>query len=114
MTSERARELLAAMAGGVVVRYLGGALADFLPGPGWVISAALAWMGTMAIGQVATSYFEGGKQLSAPELRRLYDQVRQKELRATSFVWPAKLTCRALRALPTLWVGRRLDFPGRQ
>ena len=79
MTAERARELLAAMAGGVFVRYLGGALADFIPGPGWVISAVLAWVGTMAIGQVVTAYFEGGKQLTAPELRRLYDQVRTKE-----------------------------------
>jgi small GTP-binding protein len=86
VTAERARELLAAMAGGVLVRYLGGALAKFFPGPGWVVASVLAWVGTMAIGQATISYFEGGKQLSMPELRRLYRGIQQQEWRRLPFV----------------------------
>ena len=85
ITAERARELIAAMAGGMLVRYLGGALAQFIPGPGWIVSATLAWMGTMAIGQVATIYFEGGKQLTVPELRHLYERVRRQERQRLPF-----------------------------
>ena len=86
VTAERARELIAAMAGGVLIRYLGGALAQFVPGPGWIVASVLAWMGTMAIGQVAILYFEGGKQLSVPELRRLYRRVRQQERQRLPFL----------------------------
>ncbi len=78
MTTERARELIAAMAGGALLRYLGGALAKFIPGPGWIISAILAWLSTVAIGQVAIQYFEDGKQLSSPQLRELYRRVRRQ------------------------------------
>jgi len=86
VTAERARELIAAMAGGVLIRYLGGALAKFVPGPGWIVASALAWMGTIAIGQVAILYFEGGKQLSVPELRHLYQHVRRQERQRLPFL----------------------------
>ena len=53
LTTARARELLATIAGGISVRYLGGQAAKVLPGPGWIISAGFAAAGTYAIGQVA-------------------------------------------------------------
>ena len=82
INTRTARELLATIAGGVAVRYLGEQAAKFLPGPGWALSAGFAAAGTYAIGQVARDYFESGKQLSIAELRKRYASViteRQKK-----------------------------------
>ncbi len=76
ISPERARELIATMAGGVALRYLAGEAAKFIPGPGWLIAAALTSASTAAIGQVAVRYFESGKQLSPQQLRDLYHHHR--------------------------------------
>jgi uncharacterized protein (DUF697 family) len=75
LTTATARELLATIAGGVAVRYLGEQAAKFIPGPGWVISAGFAAAGTYAIGQVALDYFESGKRLSVTEMRSRYERA---------------------------------------
>ena len=82
INTHTARELLATIAGGVAVRYLGEQAAKFLPGPGWALSAGFAAAGTYAIGKVARDYFESGKQLSIGELRQRYASAildRQKK-----------------------------------
>jgi small GTP-binding protein len=82
INTHTARELLATIAGGVVVRYLGEQAAKFLPGPGWALSAGFAAAGTYAIGQVAREYFESGKRIPIEELRNRYASViaeRQKK-----------------------------------
>jgi small GTP-binding protein len=78
ISPERARELIATMAGSILLRYLGGEAAKLLPGPGWLLAAAFTSASTFAIGEVATRYFEGGKQLSGQQMQDLYQQFRQK------------------------------------
>jgi len=74
-TAVTARELIATVAGGVAVRYLGGEVAKFLPGPGWAIAAGFAAAGTYAIGQVAREYFESGKRVPVTDLRDHYQRI---------------------------------------
>jgi small GTP-binding protein len=71
---QHARELVATIAGGVALRYLAQEGAKFIPGPGWVVAAAVAGVGTWAIGQVAIRYFEHGKKLSTEQLQSLHGQ----------------------------------------
>lgn len=77
LSVRHARELLTTMAGGVAVRYLAGALAKLVPGPGWLISAAVNGLGTWGIGQAATAYFAAGKRLTREQLRIRYRQSRR-------------------------------------
>ncbi len=66
------------MAGGIAIRYLAGELAKALPGPGWLISAAVNGTGTWAMGQAAIAYFAGGKRLTPKQLRGSYKQFRRR------------------------------------
>ncbi len=75
ITTRTARELIATIAGGVTLRYLGEEAAKLLPGPGWMLSAGFAAAGTYAIGQVAREYFESGKHLSITQMRERYRKI---------------------------------------
>src|SRR5258707_112665 len=75
ITGRYARELVSAMAGALVARYIGEELAKFVPGPGWLIGAAVAAAGTLTMGRLAESYFQSGGQLE-PAL--LGDWVRSR------------------------------------
>ena len=75
MTQQHARELAATIAGWAAVRYLAGQASKLVPGPGWVVSGAVAAAGTWAIGRTAVAYFESGKQLTPPQLRALYRRL---------------------------------------
>ncbi|MGC9357473.1 MAG: GTP-binding protein [Anaerolineae bacterium] len=77
MTVSHARELLTAMAGGLLSRYLGAQLAKLVPGPGWLISGAISGASTWAIGEAARRYFEAGRKIQTPELRNLYRGLRK-------------------------------------
>ena len=74
LSVRHARELLTTMAGGVALRYLAGALAKLIPGPGWLVSAGVNGLGTWAIGQVALTYFASGRRLTPQQLRQRYKQ----------------------------------------
>jgi small GTP-binding protein len=74
MNAQHARELIATIAGGVALRYLAQEGAKFIPGPGWIVSSAVASAGTWAIGKVAVQYFEHGMKLSADQLQSLYQR----------------------------------------
>ncbi len=82
ISPQRARELIASMAGGVLLRYLGVEAAKFIPGPGWLVAGAISSVGTMAIGRVAIRYFESDKRLTPQQLRDLYRQYRRWRSRA--------------------------------
>jgi len=82
MSVRHARELLTTMAGSVGLRYLATTLGKFVPGPGWLIAAAVTGMGTWAMGHVAISYFESGKRLSSKELRERYKQIMRRPRKA--------------------------------
>ena len=63
-----ARELVSAMAGALVARYIGEELAKFVPGPGWLIGAAVAAAGTLTMGRLAETYFQSGSHLAPSQL----------------------------------------------
>lgn len=77
MSVSHARELLTTMAGSLLSRYLGGQLAKFIPGPGWVISGAISAASTWGIGQAAQRYFEASGKIKGPDLRALYERMRK-------------------------------------
>ncbi|MBN2006382.1 MAG: GTP-binding protein [Anaerolineae bacterium] len=77
MSVSHARELLTTMAGSLLSRYLGGQLAKFIPGPGWVISGVISAVSTWGIGQAAQHYFEAGGKLKGPDLRVFYQRMRK-------------------------------------
>ncbi len=77
MSTSHAREFLTTMAGSLATRYLAGQLAKFIPGPGWLVSAALAAFTTWSIGQAAHQYFMAGATLNPPDLRALYQRMRK-------------------------------------
>ncbi len=78
LSVRHARELLTTIAGGVALRYLAAELGKLVPGPGWLIGAAVTGAGTLAIGQVAVAYFESGKKLTARQLRERYKQLLRR------------------------------------
>lgn len=82
LSVRHARELLSTIAGGVALRYLAAQLGKLVPGPGWLIGAAVTGLGTWAIGRVAMAYFESGKRLTPEQLRERYRQLLRRPRRA--------------------------------
>ena len=78
MSVRHARELLTTMAGGVGLRYLAAELSKLIPGPGWLGAAGVTGLGTWAMGQVALTYFEGGKHLTPAQLRQRYKRLLRR------------------------------------
>jgi small GTP-binding protein len=78
LSARHARELLTTIAGGVALRYLAAQLGKLVPGPGWLIGAAVTGLGTWAIGRVAVAYFESGRRLTPRQLRRLYRRLLRR------------------------------------
>lgn len=54
---DRARELLAVIGGGFGLRTAARQIAKFIPGPGWLLSGAIGYSGTLAMGKAALEYF---------------------------------------------------------
>ncbi len=77
MNVSHARELLTTMAGSLLSRYLGSQVAKLVPGPGWIVSAAISAISTWGIGQAARRYFEAGRTIKGPELRDVYQRMRR-------------------------------------
>lgn len=78
LSVRHARELLTTIAGGVALRYLAAQLGKLLPGPGWLIGAAVTGLGTWAIGRVALAYFESGKRLTPQQMRQRYRRLLRR------------------------------------
>ncbi len=78
LSVRHARELLSTIAGGVALRYLAAELGKLIPGPGWLIGAAVTGLGTGAIGRVAVAYFESGKRLTPRQLRERYKRLLRR------------------------------------
>jgi uncharacterized protein (DUF697 family) len=81
VTATYARELVATVAGGLLLRYLAEEVAKAVPFGGDLVSGAIAAAGTWSLGQVAIEYFEGGKKLTRRQLneifQRYYRQYRE-------------------------------------
>jgi len=78
LSVRHARELLTTIAGSVALRYLAAQLGKLVPGPGWLIGAAVTGLGTWAIGRVAVAYFESGKRLTSQQLRQRYKRLLRR------------------------------------
>ena len=78
MNLQHARELVATIAGGLVLRYVAEEAAKAIPGPGWLIAGSIASVGTWAIGQVAIQYFEQGKKLTPEQLQKRFSELVKK------------------------------------
>lgn len=78
LSVRHARELLTTIAGGVALRYLAAQLGKLVPGPGWLVGAAVTGVGTLAIGRVAVAYFESGKRLTPSQLRERYKRLLRR------------------------------------
>lgn len=72
MTASSARELVGTIAGGMAFRYLAAEAAKLLPGVGWVVSGAVAAIGTWTIGQAAIRYFDSERSLTPQRVKRFY------------------------------------------
>jgi uncharacterized protein (DUF697 family) len=72
MTARSAKELVSTIAGGIAFRHLAAEVAKLLPGVGWLISGAVAAVGTWTIGQVAVRYFDSERSLTPRQMRQLY------------------------------------------
>jgi small GTP-binding protein len=70
--SRPTRELIVTIAGGLFFRYLAEEAAKAMPFGGDLVSGAIAGAGTWALGHVAIEYFEGGKQLTAAQMREMF------------------------------------------
>lgn len=55
---ERAKEILAILGGGLLLRTVARNAVSFIPALGWGIKAGIAYTGTVAIGKAAVKYFE--------------------------------------------------------
>ena len=78
LSVRHARELLTTIGGGVALRYLAAQLGKLVPGPGWLIGAAVTGLGTWAIGRVAVAYFESGRRLTSQQLRQRYKRLLRR------------------------------------
>ncbi|HEC21927.1 MAG TPA: GTP-binding protein [Chloroflexi bacterium] len=82
MSVARARELIGAIAGGLVVRYAAQEVAKLVPALGWVAAGLAAGSGTFAIGQASVVFFENSQKLAPEELRSLYKRFRRRGRRS--------------------------------
>ena len=60
MTVDRAKELLAVVAGGFMCRNVAREAVGAVPALGWAIKGAVGYTGTLAMGRAAMEYFENG------------------------------------------------------
>jgi uncharacterized protein (DUF697 family) len=72
---ERALELIAVVGAGLGFRSLARQALTLVPGPGWAVKGAVAYAGTLTLGQAAIAYFEGGGQ---KRFRHTLDSVRSR------------------------------------
>ena len=73
--AKRAVELLGVVGAGLGFRALARQALAVVPGPGWVIKGGVGFAGTLALGEAALKYFEGGGQ---KRVRETLDSVRSR------------------------------------
>jgi uncharacterized protein (DUF697 family) len=72
----RVWELLPIVGGGFGWRALSRELAGFIPVAGMFIKAAVAYAGTIVVGEGATFYFQHGRHMTAADGSRLYEEAK--------------------------------------
>jgi small GTP-binding protein len=69
---KQARELIAAMIGGLGMRYVAEQAAKLVPFGGDFVAGAIAAASTWSMGEVVLEYYEGGKQIKPSRMSKLY------------------------------------------
>jgi small GTP-binding protein len=69
---KQARELIAAMVGGLGMRYVAEQAAKLVPFGGDFVAGAIAAASTWSMGEVVLEYYEGGKKIKPGRMRQLY------------------------------------------
>jgi len=73
-------ELLPIVGGGFGWRALARELSGFIPVGGIFIKAAIAYAGTVVVGEGGTFYYRNGRQMSAGDASRVYDDAKSSAL----------------------------------
>lgn len=83
--AQRARELLAVVGGGFLLRTVARQAVALVPGFGWAVKGGIGYTGTIAMGYAAIRYFEGGADLGDLEQRlKAYGDRIAERLRGMS------------------------------
>ena len=75
LDAERAKEIIGAVMGGMLVRTAARQVARLVPVVGWAAAGGVAAAGTYALGRATIEYFASGKTLGQRQLRDLYDRM---------------------------------------
>jgi GTP-binding protein Era len=81
VTRERALELLGILGAGFGLREAARQLVKLIPGAGSVISAGVAFGGTVALGETANLWFKRQMKVPADELRKIFKETAAKARR---------------------------------
>ena len=77
LDAERAKEIIGAVMGGMLVRTAARQVARLVPVVGWAAAGGVAAAGTYALGRATIEYFASGKTLGQRQLRDLYRRALQ-------------------------------------
>ena len=77
LDAERAKEIIGAVMGGMLVRTAARQIARLVPVVGWAAAGGVAAAGTYALGRATIEYFASGKTLGQRQLRDLYRRTLQ-------------------------------------
>lgn len=77
---KRMWELLPVVGGGLGWRALSRELAGFVPVAGIAIKGAIAYAGTIVVGEGVTFFYEHGKHMSKAQASQLYDETKKAAL----------------------------------
>jgi small GTP-binding protein len=78
VSAERAGELMGVMGAGVGLREAARQLVKLVPGYGLVVSAGIAFAGTVALGETAHVWFSRQMKIDAHDLKELFSRVATK------------------------------------
>jgi len=78
VTADRASELMAVMGAGVGFREAARQLVKLVPGYGMAVSASIAFAGTVALGEVANTWFARRMKVDVQDLKELFTRTASK------------------------------------
>jgi uncharacterized protein (DUF697 family) len=78
---QRVWELIPVLGGGFGWRALSRELSGFIPVAGIAIKGAIAYAGTIVVGEGVTFYYEHGRQMSSTDASKLYDEAKASAMK---------------------------------
>ena len=74
---QRVWELLPVVGGGLGWRALSRQLSGFLPVAGVAVKGAIAYAGTIAVGESASFFYENGSHMTALQAEKIYEERKR-------------------------------------